>query len=91
LHDAIDKHEFNPATLLWYNSPAESREQVLPLGNGLLGAKVFVRYGEDGTLQEWSEDFVRMAEFTHYKSAKRLNLHHIRILTVTSDRYPVKS
>ena len=37
---AIDKQDFNPATLLWYESPAETWEEALPVGNGRLGAMV---------------------------------------------------
>jgi alpha-L-fucosidase 2 len=44
---AIDHKEFNPATLLWYESPAESWEEALPVGNGRLGAMVFGNYGEE--------------------------------------------
>lgn len=39
--------DFNPATLLWYESPAEAWEEALPVGNGRLGAMVFGRYGEE--------------------------------------------
>lgn len=45
--DLIDKKEFNPATLLWYESPAEVWEEALPIGNGRLGAMVFGNYGEE--------------------------------------------
>ncbi len=44
---AIDNHDFNPSTLLWYESPAESWEEALPVGNGRLGAMVFGNYGEE--------------------------------------------
>jgi len=43
----IDKKDFNPSTLLWYDSPAEKWEEALPVGNGRLGAMVFGRYGEE--------------------------------------------
>jgi alpha-L-fucosidase 2 len=43
----IDNKEFNPATLLWYESPAEVWEEALPVGNGRLGAMVFGKYGEE--------------------------------------------
>jgi len=45
--DLIDSKEFNPATLLWYESPAEVWEEALPVGNGRLGAMVFGNYGEE--------------------------------------------
>ncbi len=45
--DAIDNKDFNPATLLWYESPAEVWEEALPVGNGRLGAMVFGKYGEE--------------------------------------------
>lgn len=45
--DAIDSKDFNPATLLWYESPAETWEEALPVGNGRLGAMVFGSYGEE--------------------------------------------
>ncbi len=44
---AIDKQDFNPATLLWYEAPAETWEEALPVGNGRLGAMVFGLYGEE--------------------------------------------
>lgn len=44
---AIENNEFNPATLLWYESPAESWEEALPLGNGRLGAMVFGKHDEE--------------------------------------------
>ncbi len=43
----IDNKDFNPATLLWYESPAEVWEEALPVGNGRLGAMVFGKYGEE--------------------------------------------
>lgn len=43
----IQKKEFNPATLLWYESPAKEWEEALPVGNGRLGAMVFGKYGEE--------------------------------------------
>ncbi|HSH19893.1 MAG TPA: glycoside hydrolase family 95 protein [Draconibacterium sp.] len=43
----IDKKEFDPATLLWYESPANIWEEALPVGNGRLGAMVFGKYGEE--------------------------------------------
>ncbi len=43
----IDKKEFDPATLLWYNAPAKEWEEALPVGNGRLGAMVFGKYGEE--------------------------------------------
>ena len=44
---AIDNKDFNPAALLWYESPAEFWEEALPVGNGRLGAMVFGKYGEE--------------------------------------------
>jgi len=38
---------FDPSTVLWYESPAEQWEEALPLGNGRLGAMVFGKYGEE--------------------------------------------
>ncbi len=43
----IDIKDFNPSTLLWYESPAEVWEEALPVGNGRLGAMVFGKYGEE--------------------------------------------
>jgi alpha-L-fucosidase 2 len=43
----IDKKDFDPATLLWYESPAKEWEEALPVGNGRLGAMVFGKYGEE--------------------------------------------
>jgi alpha-L-fucosidase 2 len=45
--DVIDNKGFDPATLLWYESPAESWEEALPVGNGRLGAMVFGKFGEE--------------------------------------------
>lgn len=43
----IDKKDFDPATLLWYETPAKEWEEALPVGNGRLGAMVFGKYGEE--------------------------------------------
>jgi alpha-L-fucosidase 2 len=43
----IDSKDFNPATLMWYDSPAKEWEEALPVGNGRLGAMVFGKYGEE--------------------------------------------
>ncbi|WP_217447595.1 glycoside hydrolase family 95 protein [Maribellus comscasis] len=43
----IDKKDFDPATLLWYDAPAKEWEEALPVGNGRLGAMVFGKYGEE--------------------------------------------
>lgn len=43
----ISNKNFNPATLLWYDTPAEKWEEALPVGNGRLGAMVFGKYGEE--------------------------------------------
>ncbi len=45
--DAIDNKDFNPSTLMWYDSPAGAWEEALPVGNGRLGAMVFGRFGEE--------------------------------------------
>lgn len=45
--DKIDKKKFNPATLLWYETPAKIWEEALPVGNGRLGAMVYGKYGEE--------------------------------------------
>ena len=37
----------DPATLMWYDKPAEKWEDALPVGNGRLGAMVFGKYGEE--------------------------------------------
>lgn len=43
----IDKNDFNPATLMWYETPAKEWEEALPVGNGRLGAMIFGKYGEE--------------------------------------------
>ncbi|HEC41395.1 MAG TPA: glycoside hydrolase family 95 protein, partial [Bacteroides sp.] len=43
----IDKKDFNPATLMWYDAPAEEWEEALPVGNGRLGAMVFGKVAEE--------------------------------------------
>ncbi len=47
ISDRIDKKDFDPATLLWYDAPAEEWEEALPVGNGRLGAMVFGKYNEE--------------------------------------------
>ncbi|WP_340112574.1 glycoside hydrolase family 95 protein [Maribellus mangrovi] len=42
-----ENREFDPATLLWYDSPAKEWEEALPVGNGRLGAMVFGKYDEE--------------------------------------------
>lgn len=44
---SFEKEDINPATLLWYESPAKIWEEALPVGNGRLGAMVFGKYGEE--------------------------------------------
>jgi alpha-L-fucosidase 2 len=43
----INTGSFNPATLLWYASPAKKWDDALPVGNGRLGAMVFGKNGEE--------------------------------------------
>ncbi len=43
----IDRRQFDPSTLLWYQSPAAAWEDALPVGNGRLGAMVFGMSGEE--------------------------------------------
>jgi hypothetical protein len=45
--ETIETTSFNPATLMWYESPASIWEEALPVGNGRLGAMVFGKYGEE--------------------------------------------
>ncbi len=45
--ERIDKKDFDPATLLWYDAPAKEWEEALPVGNGRLGAMVFGKYDEE--------------------------------------------
>lgn len=45
--NAIDNKTFDPATILWYLSPASAWEDALPVGNGRLGAMVFGKYSEE--------------------------------------------
>jgi len=43
----IDNRDFDPATLLWYEAPADKWENALPVGNGRLGAMVYGRIEEE--------------------------------------------
>lgn len=43
----IEKSDFDPATVLWFNKPASIWEEALPLGNGRLGAMVYGKSGEE--------------------------------------------
>jgi alpha-L-fucosidase 2 len=45
--EKINDKEFDPANLLWYETPADKWEKALPVGNGRLGAMVFGKYGEE--------------------------------------------
>jgi alpha-L-fucosidase 2 len=47
ISNSIDNKNFDPATMLWYKSPASVWEEALPVGNGRLGAMVFGKYGEE--------------------------------------------
>ncbi|MCK4762164.1 MAG: glycoside hydrolase family 95 protein [Candidatus Aminicenantes bacterium] len=47
LSAGINKKDFDPATLLWYETPAGKWEEALPVGNGRLGAMVFGKYDEE--------------------------------------------
>ena len=44
---AINQQKFDPATLMWYDAPAEAWEEALPVGNGRLGAMVFGKHDEE--------------------------------------------
>ncbi|HWK99674.1 MAG TPA: glycoside hydrolase family 95 protein [Parapedobacter sp.] len=39
--DAIAGRAYDPATLMWYNTPGTRWEEALPVGNGRLGAMVY--------------------------------------------------
>lgn len=43
----IDKKQFDPSTLIWFNTPASKWEEALPVGNGRLGAMVFGKTGQE--------------------------------------------
>jgi len=43
----ITEKEFNPSTILWYDTAASKWEEALPVGNGRLGAMVFGGSGEE--------------------------------------------
>jgi alpha-L-fucosidase 2 len=43
----IVDRSIDPATLMWYDQPAEKWEDALPVGNGRLGAMIFGKYGEE--------------------------------------------
>ncbi len=45
--DLINTGNFNPASLLWYTSPAKKWDEALPVGNGRLGAMVFGKHSEE--------------------------------------------
>jgi alpha-L-fucosidase 2 len=47
LYTQIEKKDFEPATLLWYDTPAKEWEEALPVGNGRLGAMIFGKYDEE--------------------------------------------
>jgi len=47
ISNSIDNKSFDPATILWYRSPASAWEEALPVGNGRLGAMVFGKYREE--------------------------------------------
>jgi len=39
--EGIDLKSFDPSSVMWYNKPAATWEDALPIGNGRLGAMVF--------------------------------------------------
>jgi alpha-L-fucosidase 2 len=41
------QENIDPSTFLWYEAPAVSWEEALPVGNGRLGAMIFGKYGEE--------------------------------------------
>jgi alpha-L-fucosidase 2 len=47
ISDSIENKNFDPSTLLWYQSPASLWEEALPVGNGRLGAMVFGKYDQE--------------------------------------------
>jgi alpha-L-fucosidase 2 len=54
ISEKIDNKNFDPATFMWYTSPAEDWEDALPVGNGRLGAMVFG--GVDEERIQFNED-----------------------------------
>jgi len=63
---SIDNKDFDPATLLWYDTPAEEWEEALPVGNGRLGAMVFGKY---------SEERIQMNEDTYWSGGPYSTVH----------------
>jgi len=57
MSDKIDNKDFDPTTLLWYETPASLWEDALPVGNGRLGAMV---------LGNVEEEQIFMNEDTYY-------------------------
>ena len=47
LSKSINQRSFNTETVLWYETPAKTWEEALPVGNGRLGAMVFGKYGDE--------------------------------------------
>jgi alpha-L-fucosidase 2 len=45
--EKISNKNFNPATLLWFATPAQKWDEALPVGNGRLGAMVFGKNKEE--------------------------------------------
>lgn len=45
--EKINSQTFDPATLIWFTSPAKKWDDALPVGNGRLGAMVFGNNGEE--------------------------------------------
>lgn len=45
--DLINNRSFNPATLMWYATPAKKWDEALPVGNGRLGAMIFGKNGAE--------------------------------------------
>jgi len=47
LSKSINQQSFSTETVLWYESPAKTWEEALPVGNGRLGAMIFGKYGDE--------------------------------------------
>lgn len=43
----VAEKSIDPATLMWYSTPASKWDEALPVGNGRLGAMIFGKYGEE--------------------------------------------
>jgi alpha-L-fucosidase 2 len=76
--------KFNPATVIWYEHPADKWENAFPVGNGRLGAMVFGRTDEE-RIQLNEETYWSGGPYDQTRKGGKDHLAEIRNLIFAGD------